>query len=80
MPRLTLRSRLGMLAGVLRLRWQYALAREAFARLDAAAIRDLGMSRSEFDSYWVETHGLTEWTRMRVQRAKREGPHGAESR
>lgn len=68
-----------VIAGVLR-KWtreaaarrEYALARDAFARLDASTIRDLGMSRSEFSSYWAESRGLAERTRLRVQRAERE--------
>jgi uncharacterized protein YjiS (DUF1127 family) len=46
--------------------WRYALARREFNRLDANALRDLGMSRSEFDSYWAESHGTAEQTRVRV--------------
>lgn len=45
---------------------QLAAESKAFARLDASALRDLGMSRSEFHSYWVERHGLAERTRRRV--------------
>ena len=29
-------------------------------------MRDLGISRCEFDSYWVEADGLAERTRQRV--------------
>ena len=47
-------------------RRQFAADSDAFARLDASALRDLGMSRSEFNSYWAESHGLAERTRMRV--------------
>jgi uncharacterized protein YjiS (DUF1127 family) len=46
--------------------WRHAVARREFNRLDANALRDLGMSRSEFDSYWAETHGTAEQTRVRV--------------
>jgi uncharacterized protein YjiS (DUF1127 family) len=54
-------------------RRQFAIARDAFASLDTSAIRDLGMSRSEFSSYWAETHELAEQTRVRVvQCTKRE--------
>ena len=47
-------------------RWHYAAARREFACLDATTVRDLGMSRSEFDSYWAESQGLAEQTRVRV--------------
>lgn len=54
-------------------RRQFVKARDAFARLDAGGVRDLGMSRSEFSSYWAESHELAEQTRVRVvQTAKRE--------
>lgn len=46
--------------------WRYAVAHREFNRLDAGTLRDLGMSRSEFDSYWAESHGLAEQTRVRV--------------
>jgi uncharacterized protein YjiS (DUF1127 family) len=46
--------------------WRYAIARREFNALDASTLRDLGMSRSEFDSYWAETHGMAEQTRARV--------------
>ena len=49
-------------------RWRYAAARREFERLDADTVRDLGMSRSEFDSYWAETQGLAEQTRTRVMK------------
>ena len=45
-----------------------ALSRREFDRLDDSTLRDLGISRSEFDSYWAETHGLAEPTRVRVTR------------
>jgi uncharacterized protein YjiS (DUF1127 family) len=47
--------------------WRYAVARREFQRLDPAALRDLGISPSEFDSYWAESHGLAERTRRRVE-------------
>ena len=52
-------------------RWRRAAARREFSRLDAGALRDLGMSRSEFDSYWAESHGMAEPTRLRVMRHRR---------
>ena len=64
------------LPGVLRAlagAWRYATARNEFERLDSSALRDLGMSRSEFDSYWAETQGLVEPTRTRVRRGRRRG-------
>jgi len=48
-------------------RWHYASARREFARLDASTMRDLGTSASEFDSYWAESQGLAEHTRVRVK-------------
>ena len=62
--RSTLRSVMRELAGA----WRHAVARREFNRLDASTLRDLGMSRSEFDSYWAETHGEAEQTRQRVVR------------
>jgi hypothetical protein len=59
-----LRSMLEEFAGV----WRYALARREFNRVDDSTLRDLGMCRSEFDSYWAETHGRAERTRVRVIR------------
>jgi uncharacterized protein YjiS (DUF1127 family) len=58
------RALLHELAGI----WRYAAARREFDRLDADALRDIGMSRAEFDSYWAEAHGLVEPTRTRVVR------------
>jgi len=46
--------------------WRHAAARREFEALDDATLRDLGMRRSEYDSYWAETHGLAEHTRKRV--------------
>lgn len=51
--------------------WRYAAARREFDRLDAQTLRDIGMSRTEFDSYWAESHGLAEPTRVRVIRQAR---------
>jgi uncharacterized protein YjiS (DUF1127 family) len=53
-------------------RWRYGAARREFERLDAQTVRDLGMSRCEFDSYWAETHGLAEPTRTRVRQSIRD--------
>ena len=52
-------------------RWRRAAARREFSRLEAGALRDLGMSRSEFDSYWAESHGMAEPTRVRVMLHRR---------
>ena len=60
----TLRTMLGELAGA----WRYAVARREFNRLDASTLRDLGMTRGEFDSYWAEAHGQAQQTRQRVLR------------
>ena len=46
--------------------WRYGVARREFAKLDESTLRDIGMSRGEFDSYWAETHGQAEPTRVRV--------------
>jgi uncharacterized protein YjiS (DUF1127 family) len=46
--------------------WRYAAARREFARLDDHTLRDLGISRDEFDSYWAESIGLAERSRRRV--------------
>jgi uncharacterized protein YjiS (DUF1127 family) len=51
--------------------WRYASARREFNRVDQDTLRDLGISRSEFDSYWAETHGMAEPTRVRVTRQTR---------
>ena len=64
-----LRSVLHEVAGA----WRYAAARREFGNLDAATLRDLGMSRGEFDSYWAETHGLAEPTRRRAMHDKCQG-------
>ena len=45
---------------------RYAAARRDFNRLDDAALRDLGISRDEFDSYWAESLGRADQTRRRV--------------
>lgn len=63
----SLRALLHELAGA----WRHAAARREFERLDDSTLRDLGISRSEFDSYWAETHGLAEPTRLRVTRDRR---------
>lgn len=48
--------------------WRRAAARREFNRVDDNTLRDLGISRGEFDSYWAETEGLAEPTRLRVTR------------
>jgi uncharacterized protein YjiS (DUF1127 family) len=47
-------------------RRRHAAARREFQRLDDNALRDLGISRSEFDSYWAESLGQAERSRRRV--------------
>ncbi|CAA9429915.1 MAG: hypothetical protein AVDCRST_MAG51-2579 [uncultured Ramlibacter sp.] len=42
-------------------------SRRRFDALDDAALRDLGMARSEFDSYWVEATGAVPRTRLRTR-------------
>ena len=49
--------------------WRYGVARREFAQLDDSTLRDIGISRGEFDSYWAETHGQAEPTRARVNAA-----------
>ena len=53
-----------------------ARAREELDMLDAHALRDLGLSRSEFDSYLAEAWHEAEATRVRsgVQRPMEYGP------
>ena len=53
--------------------WRRDAAWREFSRLDANTLRDLGISHSEFDSYWAETHGLAEPTRLRVTRHNHPG-------
>lgn len=48
-------------------RRQYAAARDEFARLHPSTLRDLGMGRSEFASFWAESQGLAERTRVRAE-------------
>jgi hypothetical protein len=48
-------------------RRRLAVARKDFALLDASTLRDLGMDRSEFDSYWAESNGLAVRTRIRAE-------------
>jgi hypothetical protein len=43
-----------------------ATGRREMARLDAAALRDLGIGCSEFASYWAEASGAAERTRRRA--------------
>jgi uncharacterized protein YjiS (DUF1127 family) len=67
----SLRSALRAIGHDLAGAWRYAIARREFNRLDESTLRDLGISRGEFDSYWAETEGLAEPTRLRVTRCKR---------
>jgi uncharacterized protein YjiS (DUF1127 family) len=68
-----LRSALSALLRELAGAWRYAAARREFNRVDQDTLRDLGISRSEFDSYWAETQGLAEPTRVRVTQQLRGG-------
>jgi uncharacterized protein YjiS (DUF1127 family) len=45
---------------------RYAAARREFDALDARTLRDIGLSRSEFSSHWLETRGAIEATRRNV--------------
>jgi len=47
--------------------WRMRAAQREFQRLDAATMRDLGISPSEFGSYWAEREGLVERTRRRIE-------------
>jgi uncharacterized protein YjiS (DUF1127 family) len=67
----TMRSALRAIWRELAGAWRYAAARREFNRVDENTLRDLGISRSEFDSYWAETHGMAERTRVRVMRQTR---------
>ena len=53
-----------------------ARARQEFETLDANALRDLGLHRSEFDSYLAEAWHEAETTRVRtgVGRSREYGP------
>jgi uncharacterized protein YjiS (DUF1127 family) len=55
----------------LRSRWQLARerrkAQREFEALDANALRDIGVQRSEFGSYWAEANGSARATRRRVR-------------
>ena len=46
--------------------WRYACARREFGQLDERSLRDLGLSPSEFASYWAESRGEAERTRLRT--------------
>jgi uncharacterized protein YjiS (DUF1127 family) len=61
-----LRERLRRMGSQLAAAWRYAAARREFERLDAAALRDLGLGPSEFESCWAEAHGAAERSRRRV--------------
>jgi uncharacterized protein YjiS (DUF1127 family) len=50
------------LAGI----WRYAKARDEFNRLPDAALRDLGIDRSEFGSHFAESEGRAAATRRRI--------------
>ena len=66
-PTPTLRGLLGCIGSRLAAARRHAAERREFQRLDAGALRDLGMVPSEFGSYWAEANGLAEHTRLRVQ-------------
>lgn len=54
-----------------------ATARREFERLDDHALRDFGISRNEFDSYWAESIGLAERSRRRVRTERLTAPSEA---
>ena len=45
---------------------RYAAALREFNALDARTLSDIGLSRSEFSSHWLETRGAIETTRRNV--------------
>jgi uncharacterized protein YjiS (DUF1127 family) len=63
------RNRLAGLLNRVAEAWRHAAARREFERLDEYTLRDLGIDRGEFDSFWAEAHGWSEPTRRRA------GPH-----
>lgn len=66
--RLASRARAGLRS--LRHAWlarrRRSAARREFARLDGAALRDLALGASEFDSCWAESTGSAPATRRRI--------------
>ena len=66
-PSATLRGLLDCIGSRLAAARRHAAERREFQRLDAGALRDLGLVPSEFGSYWAEANGLAEHTRLRVQ-------------
>lgn len=49
-----------------RMAWRYASERRHFAQLDPATLRDLAVSRAEFESYWFEAMRMAPRTRCRL--------------
>jgi uncharacterized protein YjiS (DUF1127 family) len=41
-------------------------AQRELPALDEHTLRDIGVARSEFGSFWAESHGVAEATRRRV--------------
>ena len=66
-PSATLRGLLDRIRSRLAAARRHAAERREFQRLDTGTLRDLGMTPSEFGSYWAEANGLAEHTRLRVQ-------------
>ena len=46
--------------------WRYAAARRQMASLDDRTLRDLGVHRSELDSYFAESQRWAETSRQRI--------------
>lgn len=65
----SLRALLAAPARALAAWWRAAREREQFAALDARTLRDIGMSRSEYDSYMAEAQGRAELTRLNLPRS-----------
>lgn len=65
---------LALLAAPLRAlaaRWRAAEERAQFAALGERTLRDIGMSRSEYDSYIAEVQGRAQRTRRNLPRSVR---------
>lgn len=64
----SLRAGLGLLHRAWLDRRRRIAARREFEQLDAAGLRDLALTASEFESFWAECTGSAPATRRRVRR------------